>query len=77
MQEVTLSVNSEDGQKQAASLLESHLGIESQVLIHLGTNSGHGACVLGEEGIGSEEVTTADGSPVLDVTRGGRFGTET
>jgi hypothetical protein len=76
MQEVTLSVNSEDGQKQAASLLESHLGIESQVFIHLGTKLGHGACVLGEEGIGSEEVTAGDGSPVLDVTRGGRFGTE-
>jgi hypothetical protein len=77
MQEVTLSVNSEDGQKQAASLLESHLGIDSQVFIHLGTKLGHGACVLGEVGIGFEEVTAVDGLPVLDVIRGGRFGTET
>lgn len=40
---VTFSVNSEDGQKQAASLFESHLGTESQVFRHLGTNSGQGA----------------------------------
>lgn len=77
MQEVTLSVNSEDGQKQAASLLESHLGIESQVFIHLGTKLGHGACALGEVGIGSEEATEGDGLRALDVTTGGGFGTET
>lgn len=42
MQDWTLLVNSEEGQKQAASLLDSHLGIESQVFMHLGTSSGHG-----------------------------------
>jgi hypothetical protein len=45
MQDWTLSVNWEDGQKQAVSLLESHLGIESHVFMHLGTSSGHGAGV--------------------------------
>jgi hypothetical protein len=52
MQVVTFSVNSEDGQKQAASLLESHLGTESQVFKHLGTNSGHGAGTTDVSGTG-------------------------
>lgn len=43
MQDLTLSANSEDGQKQAVSLLESHLGTESHVFMHLGTTSGQGA----------------------------------
>jgi hypothetical protein len=43
MQDLTLSANSEDGQKQAVSLLESHLGMESHVFMHLGTTSGQGA----------------------------------
>lgn len=43
MQDLTLSANSEDGQKQAVSLLESHLGMDSHVFMHLGTTSGQGA----------------------------------
>ena len=41
MQAMTLLVKSEDGQKQAVSALESHLGRSSQVLMHLGTTVGH------------------------------------
>jgi hypothetical protein len=51
IQVVTFSVNSEDGQKQPASLLESHLGTESQVFKHLGTNSGQGAGTMDELGM--------------------------
>lgn len=44
MQEITFEVKSESGQKQLASLLELHFGIlVSQVLMHLGTEFGHGA----------------------------------
>lgn len=40
---MTLFVNSEDGQKQEASLLELHFGIRfSHVLMHFGTEFGHG-----------------------------------
>lgn len=59
MQEPTLSVNSDDGQKQAASLLESHFGMESQVLMHLGTTSGQGAVTMG--GTDVVEDATTDG----------------
>jgi hypothetical protein len=52
MQVVTFSVNSEEGQKQAASLLESHFGTESQVFKHLGTNSGQGAGTIDVSGTG-------------------------
>jgi hypothetical protein len=72
-----LSVNSVDGQKQATSLFEAHLGIDSQVFIHLGTRLGHGARVPGELGLVSEGTTGEDGSPALVVTAGGRSGTET
>jgi hypothetical protein len=51
MQSSTLPVNSDDGQKQAASLLESHFGMESQVLMHLGTTSGQGAGTIDESGV--------------------------
>lgn len=68
MQVVTFSVNSEDGQKQAASLLESHLGTESQVFKHLGTNSGQGAGttdVLGMLGLVSVSVGQLVGTAVV------------
>lgn len=54
MHPLTLSVNSVDGQKQAASLLESHFGIVSHVLRHLGTTLGQGAVITG--GLGSVAV---------------------
>jgi hypothetical protein len=54
MQELTLSVNLVDGQKHAASLLESQLGIESHVLRHLGTTLGQGAVTTG--GLGAVAV---------------------
>lgn len=47
MHPLTLSVNSVDGQKHPTSLLESHLGIESHVLRHLGTTLGQGAVTAG------------------------------
>ena len=47
MHPLTLSVNSVDGQKHAASLLESHFGMESHVLIHFGTTFGQGAVTAG------------------------------
>jgi hypothetical protein len=59
---MTLSVNSEDGQKQLASLLESHLGSRlSQVLIHLGTTLGHGA-----EGT-DEGVVVTEGTSLVSL----------
>jgi hypothetical protein len=66
-------VNSEDGQKQAASLLESHLGTESQVFKHFGTSSGQGAGtidVLGMAGLVSV-VGLGGASVVRSVGRGG------
>lgn len=54
MHPLTLSVNSVDGQKHAASLLESHFGIVSHVLRHLGTTLGQGAVTTG--GLGSVAV---------------------
>jgi hypothetical protein len=57
---MTLSVNSEDGQKQLASLLELHLGSKlSQVLIHLGTTLGQGA-----EGTG---VAVTEGTSLVSL----------
>lgn len=50
MQDLTLSANSEDGQKHAVSLLDSHLGMESHVFMHLGTTSGQGAGTTDEVG---------------------------
>lgn len=44
MHEMTRSVNLVDGQKQLASLLELHFGMSvSHVLMHFGTEVGHGA----------------------------------
>ena len=37
---ITLWANSEDGQRQVIWLLESHLGMVNQVIIHLGTTGG-------------------------------------
>lgn len=54
MHPLTLFVNSVDGQKHAASLLESHFGIVSHVLRHLGTTLGQGAVTTG--GLGSVAV---------------------
>lgn len=54
MHPLTLSVNSVDGQKHAVSLLESHFGMESHVLRHLGTTLGQGAVTAG--GLGTVAV---------------------
>lgn len=56
MHPLTLFVNSVDGQKHAASLLESHFGIVSHVLRHLGTTLGQGAVTTG--GLGPVVVMT-------------------
>lgn len=55
MHPLTLSVNLVDGQKHAVSLLESHFGIVSHVLRHLGTTLGQGAVTTGG-GLGSVAV---------------------
>jgi hypothetical protein len=57
MQDLTLSANSEDGQKQAVSLLESHCGMESHVFMHLGTTPGQGAGTTDEVGSAGVELT--------------------
>lgn len=78
MQDLTLSANSEDGQKHAVSLLESHFGIESHVFMHMGTRSGHGAGTTDEVGSAGVEmialvviwlapVTAGDGHTVVDT----------
>jgi hypothetical protein len=54
MHPLTLSVNSVDGQKHEASLLELHFGMESHVLRHLGTTLGQGAVIAG--GLGTVAV---------------------
>jgi hypothetical protein len=58
MQSSTLLVNSDDGQKQAASLLESHFGMESQVLMHVGTTPGQGAGTIDESGVAGVVLET-------------------
>lgn len=73
MQDLTLSANSEDGQKQAVSLLESHLGMESHVFMHLGTTSGQGAGVTVSAGVELTGlvviavVSVGDGQTVVDT----------
>ena len=59
MHPLTLSVNSADGQKHPASLLESHFGMESHVLRHLGTTLGQGAVTAG--GLGTIAVVVLIG----------------
>ena len=59
-------VNLESGQKQLESLLDLHFGIRvSQVLMHLGTELGHGAegTAEGEVGAGCATVVS-DSEPV-------------
>lgn len=58
---MNLSVNSDEGQKHAASLLEAHLGTESQVFKHIGTRSGQEGA-LGE--LGTADVVMGSGAVV-------------
>lgn len=63
-------MNSEEGQKQAASLLESHLGIDSHVFMHFGTSSGHGA---GVGTLGVVEIVVAAVIQLVEVELEGRI----
>lgn len=63
-------MNSEEGQKQAASLFESHLGIDSHVFMHLGTSSGHGA---GVGMLGVVETVVAAVIQLVEVELEGRI----
>lgn len=66
-QEITLLVNSDDGQKQLASLLDVQLGTSvSQVLMHFGRRSGFEGTV---EVAGADPVTWGllEGMDSVDV----------
>ena len=65
MQDPTFSVNSEEGQKHAASLLDVQLGTVSHVLMHFGTKLGHEGGAGYE--LGSLEVTALEGCVIVDA----------